>query len=204
MTESSASCHGRAPAGSDRCAGGPAPAQGGAPPHSATLATAVVALVLSLLLAGCGSDTLNVAGVEEPERVPPRDAYLEDGGWEETAAWIRRETGDDRPVLVNILASWCGPCKEELPVLLEAYEANPDIAFLGIDHLDRREDAEVFLDEMEVTFPTIFDISGEVAAAVEARGMPTTLIFDTDGDLVAHHSGLVTESQLEELLDRVR
>ena len=57
---------------------------------------------------------------------------------------------------------------------------------------------------MDVTFPTIFDINGDVAAAVEARGMPTTVIFATDGDLVAHHSGLVTESQLEELLDRVR
>ena len=160
--------------------------------------------VLAVLLVACGNDTLTVTGVEEPAEVPPRDAELADGGWPETAAWIRRENADGRPVLVNILASWCAPCREELPVLLDAYDANPDIAFLGIDHLDRREDAERFIAELDVRFPTIFDITGDVAAAVEARGMPTTVLFDTDGQLVAHHSGLLTESQLEDLLDRLR
>ncbi len=204
MTEASVFRRLRQSVGPDRGRLVSSPTGRGAPARTSLRVPAVTTMVLALLLAACGSDTLNVDQVEEQENVPPRDAYLEDGGWEETAAWIRRENADGRPVLVNILASWCGPCKEELPVLLEAYEANPDIAFLGIDHLDRREDAEVFLEEMDVTFPTIFDISGDVAAAVEARGMPTTLIFDADGGLVAHHSGLVTESQLEDLLDRVR
>lgn len=164
----------------------------------------LVLATLAVLLTACGNDTLSVLSVEEPDAVPPRDAMLVDGGWPETAAWIRHENADGRPVLVNILASWCAPCREELPVLLAAYDANPDIAFLGIAHLDRREDAERFLDEMDVRFPTLLDITGDVAGAVQARGMPTTVIFDTDGDLVAHHSGLLTESQLEDLLDRVR
>lgn len=157
-----------------------------------------------LVLAGCSEGGLSVNDVDPPAQVPPEDAYLAEGGWEEAAAWIRRENEEGRPVLVNILASWCGPCREELPVLLAAHEAHPDIAFLGIDHLDRREDAERFLDEMDVTFPTIFDLEGDVAAAVEARGMPTTVIFDAGGDLVAHHSGLVTETQLQQLFDQIR
>jgi thiol-disulfide isomerase/thioredoxin len=165
----------------------------------------VVALAgLAVVASTMTDDPLSVDRVEDPDEVPPRDAYLVDGGWPEAAAWIRRENADGRPVLVNILASWCAPCRDELPVLIRAHEDNPDIAFLGIDHLDRREDAEAFLEEMNVTFPTLFDINGDVAAAVQARGMPTTLIFDADGDLVAHHSGLVTASQLEDLLDRVR
>jgi thiol-disulfide isomerase/thioredoxin len=168
------------------------------------LARGVALAALMALLAACGNDTIGVDGVSEPDEVPPRDAVLADGGWEETAAWIRRENAEGRPVLVNILASWCAPCREELPLLLEAYDANPDIAFLGIDHLDRREDAEEFVEEMDIRFPTIYDIQGEVAMAVEARGMPTTVIFDTDGRIVAHHSGLVSESQLESLLDTVR
>lgn len=182
----------------------PAACRRSTPEWQRRLTMVAIAALCALVLAACDSDTLSVDSVDEPGSVPPRDAYLADGGWEETAAWVRRENADGRPVLVNILASWCGPCKDELPILLEAREANPDIAFLGIDHLDRREDAEVFLEEMDVTFPTIFDIDGDVASAVEARGMPTTLIFDVDGDLVARHFGRATESQIEDLLDQVR
>lgn len=162
-------------------------------------------LALAVLLAACGAnDTTSVHGVDEPGQVPPRDAVLADGGWEEAAAWIRRENEADRPVLVNILASWCGPCKRELPMLLDAYDANPDIAFLGVDHLDARKDAERFVDEMDIRFPTIFDIEGDVAFTLEGRGMPTTVLFDTDGRLVAHHTGELTPNALEELLDTVR
>lgn len=164
----------------------------------------LVLLVFAAMLAGCADDRVSVQGVEEPDAVPPRDAVLVDGAWEEAAAWIRRENADDRPVLVNILASWCGPCERELPVLLDAYDANPDIAFLGIDHLDNREDAERFVEEQGIRFPTLFDIGGEVAFAVEGRGMPTTVLFDTDGTLVAHHTGELTPTALDELLDTVR
>ena len=164
----------------------------------------VVALVL-LLLAGCGpDDTITVQGVDEPAEVPPRDAVLAEGAWEETAAWIRRENADGRPVLVNILASWCAPCERELPLLHDAYVANPDIAFLGIDHLDARADAEQFVDEQDIRFPTIYNLGGEVAFAVEGRGMPTTVLFDTDGTLVAHHTGEMTPAALDDFLDTVR
>lgn len=163
----------------------------------------VVALLLGLLV-GCGDDSITVRGVDDPESVPPRDAVLVEGGWEEAAAWIRRENDLGRPVLVNVLASWCGPCREELPVLLDAYDAHPDVAFLGIDHLDARADAERFVEEQDIRFPTLLDLQGEVAYAVEGRGMPTTVIFDTDGRLIAHHSGPLDAPQLDELLGRVR
>ncbi len=172
-------------------------------PVPAAVRTLLAALLVAVL-AGCADDAISVDGVPEPASVPPRDAVLVDGGWEEAAAWIRRENADGRPVLMNILASWCAPCREELPVLLDAYDANPDIAFLGIDHLDRRDDAEAFIAEMDVRFPTLYDVGGDVAAAIEARGMPTTVIFDTDGRIVAHHRGQLTASQLDDLLDTVR
>lgn len=160
-------------------------------------------LALAVVLAACGSDQLDVHDVEEAQP-PPRDAVLADAGWPETAAWIRREVEDGRPVVMNILASWCAPCERELPVLNAAARDNPDIAFVGVDHMDLRENAEEFVEEQDIDFPTLFDIEGEVAAAVGGRAMPTTAFFDRDGQLVSLASGELTEASLEERLDQIR
>jgi thiol-disulfide isomerase/thioredoxin len=186
------------------------------------LPTLVVLLVL-LALVGCGSDpevadfgapppdgapapagAIDVHDVAAPAEPTPPDADLHPGGWEAAADWIAREADAGRPTLVNIFASWCGPCEREMPMLLEAAADNPDIAFLGIDHLDRLEDGREFVDRLGVDFPTIHDLDGDVAAAVGARGMPTTVGFDADGVLVARAVGELTEGSLERLLDELR
>jgi thiol-disulfide isomerase/thioredoxin len=159
--------------------------------------------VLAVVLLACGSDQLDVHDAPQAE-APPRDAVLYDGGWPEAAAFIRREVEDGRPVVMNILASWCAPCERELPVLNAAASDNPDIAFLGIDHMDLRENAERFVEEQDIDFPTIFDIEGDVAATVGGRAMPTTVFFDRDGQMVSLASGELTESALEERLDEIR
>lgn len=185
----------------------------------------VTVLLVALLLAGCGSDGevvdfgaqppadgpsvpadrgLDVHDVEPPASIPPPDADLAEAGWPEAAAWIAREAAADRPVLVNIFASWCAPCRREMPMLLEAADANPDIAFLGVDHVDRYEDGRAFVDDLGITFPTLFDINGDVAFAVGGRGMPTTVVFDRDGRLAGRVVGELTETSLERLLDEVR
>jgi thiol-disulfide isomerase/thioredoxin len=171
------------------CGGGPEVADFGAPPPEGAPAP---------------SATASVHDAAAPAEVPPPDADLFPGGWEEAAAWIARETDAGRPVLVNIFASWCGPCEREMPMLIATADANPEIAFLGIDHLDRLDDGRGFVDELGVSFPTIHDLDGDVAAAVGARGMPTTVVFDTDGVLVGRAVGELTESSLEQLLDEIR
>ncbi len=139
-----------------------------------------------------------------PAEVPPADARLFSGGWPEAAAFIAREAEAGRPTLVNIFASWCIPCRAEMPLLLEAADANTDVAFLGIDHLDRYEDGVGFVEEFGVAFPTIHDLDGDVAFAVGSRGMPTTVVFDADGQLVARVIGELTPTSLQRLLDAVR
>lgn len=156
-----------------------------------------------MLLAACGSDQLDVHDVEAVDP-PPRDAVLAEAGWPEAAAWVRREAAEDRPVVMNILASWCAPCERELPMLSAAARENPDIAFVGVDHLDLRENAEQFVEEQDIAFPTLYDVEGDVAAAVGARAMPTTAFFDRDGRLVGLASGELTESDLETRLDEIR
>jgi len=181
---------------------------------------ATVWVVLLLLLAACGDEVVDfgaVPGSAAPSRpadlgldaresagTPPApDARLESGGWPEAAAFIVREADRGRPTLVNIFASWCGPCRAEMPLLLAAHREHPEVAFLGIDHLDRREDGEAFIDEFGIDFATIHDLDGDVAVAVGSRGMPTTVVFDTDARLVARVIGELTPRTLAELLDAV-
>ena len=147
---------------------------------------------------------VNVHDVEPPAEVPPRDADLFPGGWEETAAWIAREAEEGRPTLVNIFASWCDPCRREMPMIVEASVENPEVAFLGIDHLDPIEQGRAFVEEYAIPFATIHDLDGDVAYAVGSRGMPTTVVFDRDGRLAGRVIGELTESSLDSLLDEVR
>ena len=149
-------------------------------------------------------DGVDVFAVDPPEAVPPVDARLVPGGWPEAAAFIAREAEAGNPTLVNIFASWCGPCRAEMPMLLEARDANPEITFLGIDHLDRLEDGEAFVEEFGIDFATIHDLDGDVAFAVGGRGMPTTVVFDRDGRLAGRVVGELTETTLAQLLDEVR
>ncbi|MEX2550022.1 MAG: TlpA disulfide reductase family protein [Nitriliruptoraceae bacterium] len=150
------------------------------------------------------TDEVSVADAPEPDAVPPRDARLVSGGWPEAAAFIAREAEDGNPTLVNIFASWCVPCRSEMPLLLDARDENPEVTFLGIDHVDRLEDGEAFVDELGVDLPTIHDLDGDVAAAIGARAMPTTAVFDRDGQLVARVVGELNETSLGRLLDEVR
>lgn len=148
-------------------------------------------------------DGLDVHDAPAPGEVPPTDAELVDGGWPEAAAFVAREAAEGRPTVVNIFASWCRPCEREMPMLLATADERPEVAFLGIDHQDRREDAEAFVADLGIDIPTIFDPEGDVAYTVGARGMPTTVAFDADGRLVGRVVGELTEQSLAQLLDEV-
>jgi cytochrome c biogenesis protein CcmG, thiol:disulfide interchange protein DsbE len=147
---------------------------------------------------------LDLAEVEEPDTVPPADAELVEAGWPEAAAWIRRENAAGNPVVVNFFASWCGPCERELPLLIETARGQGDISFLGVNHTDQRPLAQAMLDEYGVDFPTLYDAPGDIAFEVGARGLPTTVGFDTDGRLVSRVFGELNDANLGKLLDELR
>jgi cytochrome c biogenesis protein CcmG, thiol:disulfide interchange protein DsbE len=152
-----------------------------------------------------GDRGLDVYDVAAPGEVPPPDADLAPADWPATAAWIRREVDDGRPVLVNLFASWCIPCKREMPMLLEAAETETGFAFLGVATNDTQADARGLVEELDITIPTLFDTHGDdVAFAFAARGMPTTVVFDREGRLVGRAVGELTPRSLADLLDAAR
>jgi thiol-disulfide isomerase/thioredoxin len=152
-------------------------------------------LALAVMLAACGTqgtDGIDVASAP-PAETPAHDAFLADGAWPEVAAFVRDE---QRPVIVNLFASWCGPCRAEAPVLRRAAAAHDDVAFLGVAHQDNFDAATRFLEEEQLPFPTLFDPEGETSRHFRARGMPVTAFFAADGRLAFVHVGILTEPML--------
>lgn len=161
----------------------------------------VTALVLGALLAGCtaGTDTV-------PEIAPlaVEDVDVRDGGWPEVEAFVAAAAAEGRPTVVNLFASWCAPCAEELPVLLTASDADPSVAWLGIASEDPPRDRAVeFVARQGVDWPVLYDPGASTHIALEGRVMPVTALFDDTGELVHVVQGQLDAGGLAELLARV-
>lgn len=106
-----------------------------------------------------------------------------------------------RPVIVNIWASWCAPCRTETPLLERTWKSGAgDVEIIGVASKDSAGPARQFMDEFDVTFPNIFDESGDIRKRLGLRGFPTTYVFDADGNLQATIVGGLTEPRLASIL----
>jgi len=106
-----------------------------------------------------------------------------------------------RPVVVNFWASWCVPCRKEMPALQAAAEQlEGRVAFVGVNHQDGRSPAAEFEREVGVTYPSGYDPDGAVARDFGVVGLPTTVLVDARGRIVARSLGELTENELDELV----
>lgn len=94
-------------------------------------------------------------------------------------------------VLINFWASWCGPCREELPLLEKLQQDYADLGFtiLAINVDKTPAKAEVLLSDIAVTFPVLFDPDAKVSKLYDVSAMPTTVIVDRDGYQRLLHKG---------------
>jgi peroxiredoxin len=108
---------------------------------------------------------------------------------------------EGRPVIVNFWATWCAPCRIEMPELQAAYEAYQDDG-LVILALNEDEPAEVarayFEDEMGLTFTALLDDNSAIATAFGfSATLPTTFFIDAEGTITVIHRGPMTFEQIE-------
>jgi cytochrome c biogenesis protein CcmG/thiol:disulfide interchange protein DsbE len=103
------------------------------------------------------------------------------------------------PVVLNMWASWCTPCREESPRLRKGWEryGKAGVAFLGINIQDLRGDARAFSKEFGLDYPSVRDARRGVADRYGATGIPETFFVDARGRVVAHVIGVVSQEQLE-------
>ncbi len=153
-------------------------------------------LASALVASGCGADEPKSAaslsdfetalqGAPKPlAELYSRPAEVVGGGVDAYRRQLERLRG--RPVVVNKWASWCGPCRFEFPFFQrQALEHGTEIAFLGVDSRDSREDAERFLRKYPVPYPSFFDPEGDIASEFRGdRVAPSTAFYDASGELV--------------------
>jgi len=100
-------------------------------------------------------------------------------------------------VLLNFWATWCLPCKDEMPLLQKSFEARAEkIVVIGVNSQESEADVTAYLQENRLTFPMALDANGELSRKFLIRGYPTTYFIDAGGVIRAEHIGALNETLL--------
>ncbi|MGI5310416.1 TlpA family protein disulfide reductase [Rheinheimera sp. WS51] len=113
------------------------------------------------------------------------------------------DISQQRPTVVNLWASWCPPCRREMPVLQQAEQRYADISFILLNQREPTDTVEHFLQQNGLSFKhVLLDNKGDMATAMAAFGLPVTLYFDTNGRLVHSHMGELSAASLQQSIEQ--
>lgn len=166
--------------------------------------TAVLIAAAAFLWIGVLKGGMSAVFPEKPEvqTAPDVTVYTADG----TAVKLSDFQG--KPVVLNFWASWCGPCKSEMPAFEEAYQTmGEDVQFLMVNLTDGAsetvETASEFIAGAGYTFPVFYDTSAAANTAYSVSAIPATFFIDAKGYLVASHTGAMDAATLQNYLDKI-
>jgi cytochrome c biogenesis protein CcmG/thiol:disulfide interchange protein DsbE len=167
-----------------------------------TIAAAALVGLLAYGLASKGTDTTLEAALARGERPPAPSAPL---------PWLHQDgTGSladykGKVVVLNVWASWCEPCREEVPLLQETHEqiSSKGGLVLGVDTQDASNKALAFLKELNATFPSLRDRDRSYGRRFGVFGYPETFLIDRKGRIAALKRAPVTKEWLDEHLPRL-
>ncbi len=165
-----------------------------------TFLTTVV-LALAILATACTSSDGDAAGAHQvgtsDAELAPAFAVPTESG--EIFNLDEHLANDGRPVFLNFWASWCFPCREEMPAIDRASQAHPEVLFIGVDIRDpSRSDAEDFLDVINISYLIGFDDDDAVDNEYRPLGLPASYIISSEGVILERIFGVVTEADLAE------
>lgn len=157
---------------------------------AAVAAAAALVLWGVVFRSGGSGDTLDAARFNTL-------TFIQEDGTEGTLADFQGE-----PLVLNFFASWCAPCRAEMPDIQATFEqAQGKVAFIGVN-ADLTEDAwQSFVAESEVTYPTVFQPDNNIFSELGLIGMPSTVLINPDGTVAYQHSGIIDAEELTGLID---
>ncbi len=114
-----------------------------------------------------------------------------------------------KPIVLNFWASWCGPCKSEMPGFHEKYlELKDEVVFLMVNMTDgQRETLEIAMDyveEQQYAFKVLYDTDSDAANTYQVYSLPTTYFLDREGNLIARANGAIDGETLQRGIDMVK
>ena len=108
-------------------------------------------------------------------------------------------------VLVNVFASWCGPCRAETPHLVEVFNEvdNEGIEFVGLNLSESSDAVSIFKDEFDINFPLLLNEDGRLTEVYQPIGLPTSWFIDSDGVVRYVFAGPMTKDMLTGILEDI-
>ena len=151
---------------------------------------------------GQAADGGGTAGSSEEESVPEPQPAPDFTMVDAAGNSVKLSDHFGKPIVLNFWASWCGPCKSEMPDFEEVYQAQgDDIQFLMVNVTGGREtleSAKAFIADSGYTFPVFFDTEAEGAMTYGTYSIPMTFFINSDGNLVAYVQGMTSADVLEQ------
>lgn len=183
---------------------------------SIAAAFGLIATLALLLLRPAGGGIDGALAHGEPAETPGFDLeVLNQGTLRPELASLARGFSDGRltnadlagtPVVLNMWASWCVPCREEAPIFKKVSEgaSAEGVLFLGLNSLDGRTAAMRFVREFKLTYPNIREYENTVTRSFGANAFPETFFLNGRGRIVGHVIGAISEAQLLEGIEAAR
>lgn len=165
--------------------------------HAALLAVLVLPALIWLIFSSPGAPAEG-ANAKVGETAPDFTLELFDG---ETFTLSEHLAVDGRPVVLNFWASWCVPCRVEMPAFDAVARSRPEVLFLGVAVQDTEAAARQFAEEVAVSYPLGLDADGAIIELYPVLGLPTTLFITPDGTLADHWAGQLHQDSLESLIE---
>lgn len=110
-----------------------------------------------------------------------------------------------QPVVVNFWATWCAPCRIEMPELQSAYKTYQDqnLVILAVNAQEEAPQVRAFFEELGFSFKPLLDSDGQVGRAYGAPGLPSTFFINRSGEVTAVHRGILTGEQIDEYVAQI-